>query len=294
MKMKKIYFLLMICISFALSWSCGEDDLDPQSIFGEERVEKNEFDEWLYQNYTLPYNIDLKYRFEYKESDTRYNLVPAQYDKSVALAKLIKHVWIDAYSELMGADFLKSYSPRMFHLVGSKAYNSQGSVVLGTAEGGLKITLYNVNEIDFVNPDIEHLNYWYFKTMHHEFAHILHQTKSYSTDFNLITPSDYQSGSWVNLSAQEAWRLGFVSNYGSSEPQEDFVEIIAVYLTNTEAYWQALLNAAGEEGSERIMRKFEIVKNYLNDSWEIDIEELRAIVERRSSEVVDLDLVSLD
>ena len=34
------------------------------------------------------------------ESDHKYNLVPADYDKSVALAKIIKHVWMEAYTEL--------------------------------------------------------------------------------------------------------------------------------------------------------------------------------------------------
>lgn len=35
-----------------------------------------------------PYNIDLKYKFDDVESDMKYNVTPADYDKSVALAKL--------------------------------------------------------------------------------------------------------------------------------------------------------------------------------------------------------------
>ena len=56
--------------------------------------------------------------------------------------------------------------------------------MLGTAEGGKKITLYEVNSLDFENVDIEVLNEYYFKTMHHEFAHILHQKRNY--DHRLI------------------------------------------------------------------------------------------------------------
>lgn len=73
----------------------------------------------------------------------------------------------------------------MVFLVGSPAYNNNGEVVLGTAEGGTKITLYAVNNMDPTNVDL--LNEWYFKTIHHEFAHILNQKKPFSTDFNQIT-----------------------------------------------------------------------------------------------------------
>lgn len=292
--MKNIKYLLLIVTASILFWSCGEETLDSKSIFENEELVMTDFDNWLYSNYTVPYNIEFKYKFDDKESNTNYNLAPARLDKSVALAILVKHLWIDVYEELLGKEFLSKYSPRLFHLIGSPAYNSQGSIILGTAEGGLKVTLFNVNMLDVENPDIDMLNYWYFKTMHHEFAHILHQTKSYTTDFNLISATDYQSGSWVNIEDEEALQMGFVSPYGSSESQEDFVEILAVYVTNTEAYWQTILEIAGEEGADKIMQKFHIVEDYLKSSWDIDIYELREIVLRRSAEVETMDLTSIN
>lgn len=292
--MKKIKFLLLIVTASILFWSCGEETLDSKSIFENEELVMTDFDNWLYSNYTVPYNIEFKYKFDDKESNTNYNLAPARLDKSVALAILVKHLWIDVYEELLGKEFLSKYSPRLFHLIGSPAYNSQGSIILGTAEGGLKVTLFNVNMLDVENPDIDMLNYWYFKTMHHEFAHILHQTKSYTTDFNLISATDYQSGSWVNIEDEEALQMGFVSPYGSSESQEDFVEVLAVYVTNSEEYWQSILETAGEEGADKIMQKFHIVEDYLKSSWDIDIYELREIVLRRSAEVETMDLTSIN
>ena len=292
--MKKIKFLLLIVTASILFWSCGEETLDSKSILENEELVMTDFDNWLYSNYTVPYNIEFKYKFDDKESNTNYNLAPARLDKSVALAILVKHLWIDVYEELLGKEFLSKYSPRLFHLIGSPAYNSQGSIILGTAEGGLKVTLFNVNMLDVENPDIDMLNYWYFKTMHHEFAHILHQTKSYTTDFNLISATDYQSGSWVNIEDEEALQMGFVSPYGSSESQEDFVEVLAVYVTNSEEYWQSILETAGEEGADKIMQKFHIVEDYLKSSWDIDIYELREIVLRRSAEVETMDLTSIN
>lgn len=285
MKNIKWFFIALLSLSI---YACSEEDLDANSIFDSETaVPDNEFDTWLKKNYTDNYNIEFKYRFEDKESDHSYHLVPADYNKSIALAKLTKHLWLESYDELLGKDFLRTYSPRVMHLVGSPAYNSQGSIILGTAEGGLKITLFNVNNINLNNINIEELNYWYFKTMHHEFAHILHQTKEYTTDFNLITPGSYQSSSWVNLSDQEALDMGFISNYASSETQEDFVEIIAIYVTHTAEYWEALVGKASPEGQGFIEQKLAVVKDYMKTTWSIDLDELRDVVQRRSEEILE-------
>ncbi|WP_294632840.1 putative zinc-binding metallopeptidase [uncultured Bacteroides sp.] len=291
--MKNIKWLFILFAMTAL-WSCSEEDLDSNSIFGPDASVKNEFDTWLLHNYTEPYNIDFKYRFEDKESNDDYNLAPADYNKAVALAKMTKYLWIESYEELLGPDFIRTYCPKVMHLVGSPAYNSQGSIVLGTAEGGLKITLYNVNAIDLNNIDIETLNYWYFKTMHHEFAHILHQTKNYSTDFNLISASNYQSSSWVNVTDQEALNMGFVSPYASSETQEDFVEIISIYVTHSAAYWNSLVGSASADGQEMINQKLALVKDYLTTTWGIDLDALRDIVQRRSQDVLTMDLTTLN
>jgi substrate import-associated zinc metallohydrolase lipoprotein len=165
------------------------------------------------------------------------------------------------------------------------------------AEGGMKITLYNVNNIDYENPAIEFLNYWFFKTMPHEFAHILHQTKPYPRDFNEISAADYQSESWVNIDDKDPnnhLKMGFISDYASRETQEDFVELIANYITHDQAWWDAQLKTAGDTGKSKITAKFDMVRDWLKSAWEIDIEQLRDIVQRRSANVTRLDLQSLN
>jgi len=272
-----------------LPWD-REERLDPESIFSDNTtVVENEFDKWLQKNYVEPYNIQVKYRLEDKESDTKYNVAPAKIEKSIALAKIIKFLWLESYEELLGDSFIRELCPKVLHMVGSPEYDSDGSIVLGTADSGMKITLFNVNSLDTEELDIEALNYWYFHTMHHEFAHILHQTKNYSTDFNLIS-LDYQGPSWVNVSDQDALDMGFITNYGSSEPNEDFVEIISMYVTNTPEWWKSTVASASEEGQEKINDKLEIVKDYLKTQWSIDLDQLRDIVQRRSQLVMGLDL----
>jgi substrate import-associated zinc metallohydrolase lipoprotein len=242
--------------------ACGTDnDVDSSySAFDTEIPTRSVFDNWLLENYTKPYNINFIYRYNDKETDNAYNVIPADLEKSKALAVMIKHVWLDAYAEAVGESFIKTYSPRVYQLIGSAEYSSGGSneMVLGTAEGGLKVTVFRVNAITPDNPWIDQdsyfpnttasnpmdLNYWFFHTMHHEFCHILTQQNNYSTEFQTISTSDYQTTNWVNVDDEEAPSMGFTSGYGSKEYNEDFAEIYSFYVTHTQAAFQKLLNAA--------------------------------------------------
>ena len=270
--------------------ACSNEDLDPKSVFDDSvSMPENDFDRWLKTNYVDEYNIQFKYRFEFNESDAGYNLTPAEYDKAVAMAKLTKYLWLDAYAEVMGNTFIRTYCPKLIHLVGSPQYNTDGSVNIGVAEGGMKITFYNVNELDPNNLSISFLNEWFFETMHHEFAHILHQTKNYPTDFKQIS-TDYQGPSWLNLQDKEAHQRGYITAYASNAPDEDFVELIANYVTHDEAWWNDVLEDAGDASKEKIDRKFKIVKDYMQESWKIDLDKLREIVQRRSANLSSVDV----
>ncbi|WP_018666140.1 zinc-binding metallopeptidase [Bacteroides gallinarum] len=309
MKRYIVYSLLVLAVS-GLFVSCNQDtDIDyGNSIFeGGSETAQNAFDRWIQNNYTGPYNIQLKYHMEDKESDMTHVLVPATYEKSVVLAKIVKHVWLEAYDETTGnPDFLRHYVPKILHFVGSPAFEDNGTMVVGTAEGGMKITLYNVNDVDPKNISIDILNEYYFQTMHHEFAHILHQTKSFDPSFERITENAYVGADWYiktdpvtgassSRSDKDAWLEGFVTAYAMSEPREDFVENISMYVTNTETYWDDMLTNAGDTGRALIQRKFDIVYNYMLQTWNIDLDRLREAVLRRQNEIakgeVDLSVI---
>ena len=212
---KYITYFLMAAALIGGATACNEDDLTKESSFDNMTPYRTAFDEWLLDNYVTPYNIDFKYKFEYKESDTDYNLAPAELSKSVAMAKLVKYLWIDAYVEVQGnnRDFICTYGPKMIHLIGSPAYDN-GKITLGTAEGGLKV-------------------------------------------------------------------------------HEDFAELVANYVTHDAAWWQQQLKIA-DEGATFINQKMEIVRNYMNEVWNIDLDKLRDIVQRRSEQVKYIDLTELN
>lgn len=292
--MKKIIcYILLVCLPGVFA-SCGDDNEpgDP-SIFPTNPPVRNEFDQWLLENYTIPYNVDFRYKMDDIESMLTYTLAPADLDKSIALAKLVKFMWFEAYEEVTGRDFVKAHAPRMIHLVGSGAYNPEGTMVLGAAEGGLKVTLLMANVLDPDNLNIATLNKYFFKTMHHEFGHILHQTIEFDPSFEFISEASYVSGNFSSKTDKEANALGFVSAYAMSEVHEDFVETLAVYVINTQEAWDKLLTTAGKKGAPIITRKLDMVKQYMQDAWGIDLVQLRDVVQRRATEIYQLDLKTL-
>jgi substrate import-associated zinc metallohydrolase lipoprotein len=249
--MKKIQYyisaLLLVAVAAMSLTSCGEDKLGP-TIFPDvdETLDPNshsyQLDKFLRTNYLEKYNLTFLYKMPDISTNMNYNLVPADYTNSVDLAVLCKHLWFDVYDKVAGSDFLKLYGPRIILLVGSPAINADsGSETVGLAEGGIKITLFKVNSMNVAN--FQQMNDLYFHTMHHEFAHILHQTKTYPTEFNTISVGRYDPNNW-QYRGDEVTSLGFVTPYGSSEYREDFAETIACFIVYTETEWNRLLELA--------------------------------------------------
>ncbi len=256
MKRKFNYLLLIAVATLSLGFvSCSDDDDFDSSIFDtvNHPLDKTAFtfplDTFVKVNFLEPYNLRFIYRMEDIGSDMQKNLVPAAYDKSCELAVLSKYLWYDVYKENSPETFLQENSPRIIHVVGSKNYNpTQGTEILGVAEGGLKITLYNVNNLN-VN-DMDMMNEYFFKTMHHEFGHILDQTHLRPTLFNTISSGHYNATTWQETPDSVSIGNGFVSSYASSSASEDWVETLANYITMDSVRWLGMLNSASYEWEE--------------------------------------------
>ena len=241
--MKKLCYIIILFAGIVLS-ACNEK-LDPESIFPNTQEELDptsysfQLDSFCKKNFLEEYNVEFRYRMQDISSDMDFNLVPCTYDNAITMAVLAKYLWWDVYKEVTGSyEFLRQYGPRIICLIGSAGHNSTGSVTLGVAQGGLKVTLHAINYIDPSN--VSTLNEFYFKTMHHEFSHILHQTKTYPAEFRTISAGFYKPNGWEERSEQEARSLGFTGNYGSSQEREDFVEIIANYIVKTDDEWASM------------------------------------------------------
>ena len=260
--MKKIVYIFCLPAVIAIFSSCrGEDDFT-ESIFDtsvpvlDESKATYPFDKWLYDNFLVPYNVDVKYRFDFTASDMNFQLTPADYNRSQLLAHFIRYLFYDVYTKYAGENFMKMYGPRIFHFIGSSGYSpTTGTEVLGTASGGVKITLYNVNEMKpysegviYDGEDINVLNERYFHTMHHEFSHILHQTKSYPITFGQVTSGTYDPINWQDRDSVWTHQAGYVTHYASSASYEDFVETLSCIITDTDHRWMNRIISAASMG----------------------------------------------
>lgn len=284
---KHIYNLFLIVLSVLFTAACSSDEPDyNRSVITIGNTEKTEFDKWLEANFVNPYNIAFKYRYEDIESDLDYYVVPAEYNKAVKLAHLVKYLCIDTYNEVAGTDFTCEYFPKMFFTIGEWEYKNNGTFILGTAEGGRKILLSGINYLDQYIENAQMLNHYYFKTIHHEFTHILNQTKAIPTEYQLVTGNGYVADNWSEEPYNEIYlSRGFISSYAQHSYQEDFAEMMSIYITNDADSWEALLKEADKESEALIQQKLDIVKNYMLTSFGIDLDTLRSILQRRQNEV---------
>lgn len=267
--------------------SCSKDEPNRDlHVIAPDQFAPSVFDQWLRVNYVDAYNIDFKYKMEDTEASPHYNLVPSSLENSMKMAKLVRHAWLGAYDEVAGINFMRLLSPRALLLIGSSGRNGDGSELLGTAEGGVRVTLYKVNALNINDPKF--LNVYYFHTMHHEFGHILHQNKLWPVEYNDISRGEYLASTYFqpdNNKLSVYAPKGFVTAYSRKNSEEDFTEVTAAYITFTNQEWADIFKAAGDEGKAKLDMKIKIMKQYMLDAWNIDMDELRTVVNRRTEEV---------
>ena len=143
--MKRYFLSIAIILAALCAASCVKETMSENSVIVVSQTKQNDFDRWLEANFLLPYNIDFKYRFEMNESDMNYFTIPADYEYSIVMAHLVKYLCVETYDEVAGISFTRSYFPKMFFLTGEWEYRNNGTIILGTAEGGKKIFLAGVN-----------------------------------------------------------------------------------------------------------------------------------------------------
>lgn len=299
--MKQVKYLILAALGAMALTACNQDKMT-DTIFPDVPLLDSssytfEFDKYLVDNYLMTYNISFLYKLGDETTDMEYNLVPVAYDKAQIVAHAVKYLWLEVYANKVSVDFLRQYTPRIINVLGSPAMNAaQQTETLGVAEGGVKITLYNMNDIDLKN--IKWLNKYIFHVMHHEFSHILHQNKSFPKDYELISAGNYDSQAWQYNADTTAYRMGFVTPYSMSEAHEDFVEVISSYITDTREVWKDRgFNMAEDHthlvsfdenkaGAPIINTKITYCKDWLMDKYSISLDSIRAEVQRRQDAMI--------
>ncbi|HSC37723.1 MAG TPA: putative zinc-binding metallopeptidase [Chitinophagaceae bacterium] len=287
---------LLILSFFVLVASCRKSDSlgDVSNIpgLGGDSSANTAIDQWIYDTLTVPYNVSAKYRWDQFELELNKNLTPPSEAKIIPTLSAVKKVWIDTYVAEAGSNFMKQLIPKFFVLVGSASWNTDGTITLGTAEGGRKIVLYVLNNFrvkgmpGYVLSDSVNIKQM-FHTIEHEFGHILHQTVLYPASFKTITAGFY-TANWNNVSDAAANREGYVTAYAMSAPDEDFVEMISMMLTEGRAGFDRIVNSipAGTtpdgvtqaQAVARLRSKEATVVGYFKNVWNIDFYSLQTRV----------------
>ena len=278
--MKKIYTLAATLLLVACA---PKESLDKNSVLTDPVVAKTALDTYIYNQFQKPYNIIVSYNYVDADFEQNKYLYPPTESKVQPMLEIVKKVWIDAYKAAAGANFMKEVAPRQISLIGGYNVNSSGTITLGFADSGMKITLFNVDQLDTHDHAATRR---YFHTIQHEYCHIINQKKPYSEKYGKITPSGY-TANWYNVQDADAYAAGFITPYSMLNDMEDFAEMTSTMLSMSRTEWDAKVNAiSSTTGKAAIRKKEAFIVDYFKSEWGIDFYMLQEIVETQMQSVL--------
>lgn len=283
MKIFKTYKTVVIAGVLLLA-SCAHEDQPKDSQLDFSTPSKTELDNWIGTNFLNPYNINVYYEWNQNLVDENRYLYPPQGDKVQPAMEVVKKIWIDSYSTIGGADFVKKIAPREFVLVGGVNLNTNGTVTLGLAEAGQRVSLFQVDNLNRRNRASVTQ---FIHTIQHEYVHILNQTKPFDEQsWAKLTPSGYTT-SWYAESIATSRSLGFITSYARLNIYEDFAETAATILTSSKAEYDAILASITDANAKaNIKAKEALVVKYYKDSFNIDFYALRDEAQKNTDAVI--------
>jgi substrate import-associated zinc metallohydrolase lipoprotein len=285
----KLNFLSTTLAAVALLGIAGcykEDPIDVSMIV--HTASTDPIDKYIQTNYTDKYGVAVRYKYvdKYVASDKR--VTPIKRDLVVPMLEFLNSYWIEPFVQVAnGNKFFKNHVPAEMVLIGSSIYNPDGTVTLGTADAGARITLTEANLVDSTNQA------WVFRqlgTIYHEFGHIIHQRYGLPPNWQLISPQGYTSpGSWYTLSDDEALTRGFVSPYATSSFNEDFAETVAHILYYPQFYdrfyddetCSTAACDARNEGRAMIVKKYNLILTHYKEHVGIDLLAVRELIQAK-------------
>ncbi|MFH6960037.1 putative zinc-binding metallopeptidase [Flavobacterium aquidurense] len=285
MKILKRYKAIAVITGTLLFVSCAHEDQPTETQLDYTVRNKTELDKWADVNFLDPYNIKIYYEWNQNLVDDNRYLFPPTVEKVKPALEVVKKIWIDSYSTIGGVNFVKKISPREFVLVGGTNLNTTGTQTLGLAEGGQRVTLF---EIDYLNKKSRADVTRFIHTIQHEYVHILNQTKPFDEQaWSKLTPAGY-TASWYIYSDAASRALGFITNYARLNIYEDFAETASIILISSKAEYAAILASVTDATAKANIKKKEaIVVQYYKDNFNIDFYALRDEAQKNTDLAID-------
>lgn len=298
----KVSVLSIIALAFV---QCTEDKNDqyvpPVSV---ESTHPNDvYAKGLFEKY----GTAVRWRWDDRFIKPTQRAVPIADTLVIPVTQLVEYLWIGPYESVgqPGIDFMKELFPSELQYMGSYIYKNNGTMLLGYAEGGARVTLLNLNSYDLQDRNwMTNPGGGILATVHHEFTHIVHQNYAIPVGFNQISEKYLGNGWSNNVSLNDAIKLGMVRNYGTMNEHEDFCEIVSHYLTMTKADFEARYITQKDlseitdvnqlkheqelnEGRVLIARKLDMVIEYYQATFDINLTSVRDETESRINYVIE-------
>jgi len=288
MNMKINIPTLLVTAALTLLTACYPDE-DVEAPVKQQPLSEDELDQYIQKNFVDAYGVAVRYEFVDRYVDANKRVTPPKLEVVRPMLDFLSQYWIAPFVDVPnGNRFFRAHVPAEVILIGSTMFNADGTVTLGTADAGARITLTEVNFVDVDNQE------WVFRqlgTIYHEFAHIVHQRYNLPPGWQEISPQGYTSlGSWFNLTEEEALQRGFVSPYGTSTFNEDFAEIVAFMLFRPDFYTRFIEDepdcqtadcVARNEGRARLRRKYNAILKHYEQNTGVDLRDVRNIIQEK-------------
>lgn len=251
--------------------------------------ELSDLDTYIDQNFIQEFNMAIRYKYDDRFVDPNEKAIPPRLSAVMPMLDFIQEYWIDPYLEVnSGEEFFRNHVPAEIVFLGGPIYNVDGTLTLGTADAGARITFTDVNSVNPEDVDWRDLQ---LNVVYHEFSHIVHQRYKLPPGFETISPNGYSGpGSWYTLTDEEALLRGFVTPYATLNPNEDFAETVAFYLFDSEFHENftiAETNCDSNEcenrnvGRSLIRQKVSAISNHYEKVTGINLEALRNIIQAK-------------
>lgn len=312
-KITKIAFILSFILSCV---ACSEDKLSGNSVIDENKtqIESTELDNWILNNITKPYGIEVIYRWEKNSNADGVYIYPPKIEKVRAVLEAVKELGLDTYllKEVGGKDFLLGRLPIKLYLYGGGNPDENGVERLYNPQlTAAEMCIYNVNE--FEPTDFDKV-FVLMRSVHHQLAKRLMQFVSYDRDkFYAISGHRY-TGTTEPIAAPLGYaktgkerfgldnyanKRGFYTMLSFLSAEDDFAEIISSTLTSTpkEVYDAGVVastpdtdvdpevNARYAKEAEQAYKEFiakqTFVNEYVQKEWHINLKQMQVISVRR-------------
>ena len=212
----------------------------------------------------------------------------------------MRYTFFEVYEKVAPKGFAERHTIKQLVLFGTLGYGPTQNL-LGEAPFGM-IQVYDINRLTIPylgGSDLSGFYYYYerardnyIQTLYHESAHTLHQDTPVPEAFLKLTISDYQQDnafSYWYVRGISSLTAGFISDYASKSPEEDFAELYGTYMVLLPEEWEKLMVQADHKykpdsrytGREILERKLAIMKEYLKANYHLDIDVVRAEANRR-------------